>query len=134
MTTNNYLPLEQFTFVVDPPEMRMKAYYVSIYADGRFNLNGRLADKLSRKPLQIRFNRDGTRLCLLETAEERTMQFPKNGSKKLPDAVAYLKKQKILIPARYTMGYSEEYRSWQGVLEENPTFSQASGHSNTKRK
>ena len=134
MATNNYLPLDQFAFVVDPPENRMKAYYVSIYADGRFTLNGRLADKLSRKPLQIRFNKDATRLCLLESAEEKTMQFPKNGSKKLPDVVNYLKKQKILIPVRYKVGYSEEYRSWQGVLEENPTIMQASGRSNTKRK
>lgn len=82
MATNNYLPLEQFTFIVDPPENRARAYFVSVYADGRFNMNGRLAEKMSKNPLQIRFNRDGTRLCLLESAKEKTMQFPKNGSKK----------------------------------------------------
>ena len=134
MATNNYLPLEQFTFIVDPPEIRIKAYYVSIYADGRFNLNSRLAEKLSRKPLQVRFNREGTRLCLLESAEEKTMLFPKNGSKKLPDAVEHLKKQKVPFPARYKVEYSEKYRSWQGVLEENPTIAQDGKRANSKRR
>lgn len=134
MAMNNYLPLEQFSFVVDPPKMYAKTYYASIYTDGRFNLNSRLAEKLSGKPLQIRFNKDGTRLCLIESAEEKTMQFPKNGTKKIPDVANYLKKQKILLPARYTVGYSEEYSSWQGFLDENPTFTQASRRPNSKRK
>ena len=65
MATKQFVPLEQFTFVIAPPASRTDILCVNLYADGRFNLNGKLAEALRGKSVQISFTDDAKHLCLL---------------------------------------------------------------------
>ena len=97
---------------------RLASMFVNIYADGKFNLNGKLIEKIGNKKLSIRFTQDGKYLCLIENGD---ISFPKSGSRKLPELITKLKGTKITYPARYEIVYSETTHTWQGVYEENPT-------------
>ena len=101
MATSTFLSLEQFTFIAVPPDSHISSLRVSIYADGRLILNGKLAEVLSGKTVEIRFTDDARHICFFESDSENAVRFPKNGSKRLPSAVEHLKKHKISLPARY---------------------------------
>ena len=131
MATNSFLPLNQFTFIVEPPETRTNAYYVNIYPDGRFNLNGKLTEKLSGKPIEILFTKDAKNLCLRD-GTDFAIQFPKNGSKKLQSVIDHLRNQRIRLPAKYYVRYNEDAMFWQGDLLENPIQIQHSPSSKKK--
>lgn len=118
MSIRKDIPLEEFELFISPPESRFGALSVNIYADGRFNLNGKLVEKLTNRNLSIRFTKDGKYLCLVEGGD---IAFPKGGSRKLPDMIEKLKGTKISYPARYVVVYSESTKTWQGAYEENPT-------------
>ena len=134
MATNKFLPLEQFTFLVDPPDSHISSLRVNIYADGRLNLSGRLAAALNGKPVQIRFTGDAKHLCCIESDSENAIRFPKNGSKRLPSALEHLKGHKIPLPARYEVSYNEERAFWQGDHSENPPATLAKNQTGLKRK
>lgn len=114
------IPLEEFDLIISPPVNRLASMSVNIYADGRFNMNGKLVEKIGNTKLSIRFTKDGKYLCLVENGD---IIFPKSGSRKLPDLLEKLKGTKITYPARYEITYSERTQSWQGAYEENPTKS-----------
>ena len=134
MTPNKFLPLEQFTFIATPPELRAQALCVNIYANGRLNLNGKLAEKMSGKNLQIRFTEDAKHLCLIEVSQDQAIRFPKNGSKRLPSVIDYLKAHRMSFPARYLINYDETQNFWQGDYYENPIHAQAPVQSNSKKR
>ena len=134
MAANKFLSLEQFTFVVNPPDMHASSLRASVCADGRIILNGKLAAKLSGKPVQIRFTDDAKHVCFVEGDFENTVKFPKNGSKRLPSAVEHLKKHRIVLPARYEISFSEEGRFWQGDHVENPPVAQLKNPAGSKQK
>lgn len=134
MATNGFLPLEQFTFIVNPPDTHISSLRVNIYADGRLILNGKLAAELSGKPVQIRFTGDAKHLCLIEGDAENAVKFPKNGSKRLPSALEYPKNHRITLPARYEVSYDEERAFWQGDYCENPPTMQQKNQTGSKRK
>ena len=134
MATDKFLPLEQFTFIVDPPETHTNTLRVNIYADGRLILNGRLAAALNGKPVQIRFTGDAKHLCFIESDSENAIKFPKNGSKRLPKVMEHLKGHKITLPARYEVSYNKERTFWQGDYSENPPVTQAKNQTGLKRK
>lgn len=92
-------------------------YLVYIYEDGKFNMNGKLAEKLGGKEVAIKFLPDGKYLCLQENGN---ILFPKKGSRKIPEIVEILKSKGITFPAKYELQYSKITQSWQGVCEENP--------------
>ena len=125
------IPLEEFTLTISPPSNRLASMCVNIYEDGRFNLNGKLIEKLTGKQLFIRFTHDGKYLCLIENGD---ISFPKSGSKKLPDMIEKLKGTGISYPARYEVTYSESTHSWQGCYEENPTKLPSEKVCNIKKK
>jgi hypothetical protein len=134
MATNQFVPLEQFTFVIAPPASRTDILCVNLYADGRFNLNGKLAEALRGKSVQISFTDDAKHLCLLERDSVNAVKFPKSGSRRLEQALQHLKSHKIPIPAKYEVHYCEEHKFWQGDLIENPTQERTQLGSNSKRK
>ena len=121
MAASSFLPLEQFTVLISPSESRSDSMCVSIYADGRFNLNGKLAAALHGKPVQIRFTEDAKHLCLMESTSAESIKFPKNGSKKLGPVIHLLKAKKIPFPAKYIVLYNNEEKHWQGEITANPT-------------
>ena len=118
MNIRKDIPLEEFELIISPPTNRLATLCVNIYSDGRFNLNGKLIEKIGCSKVSIRFTRDGKHLCLAENGD---ISFPKSGSRKLPDLLEKLKGTKITFPARYEVIYSEPTHSWQGCYAENPT-------------
>ena len=117
MTIRRNIPLEEFNIIISPPTNRLESMSINIYADGKFNMNGKLSEKLGSKSLEIRFSEDCRYICLLDNGN---ISFPKNGCKKIPEVVEILKKKNILFPAKYEMQYSDNTKSWQGVYTENP--------------
>ena len=95
MATSTFLSLEQFTFIAVPPESQISSLRVNIYADGRLILNGKFAEILSGKAVEIRFTDDARHLCFFESDSENAVKFPKNGSKRFPSAVEHLKKNRL---------------------------------------
>lgn len=134
MATGKFLSLEQFTFIAVPPESQISSLRVSIYADGRLILNGKLAEVLSGKTVEIRFTDDARHLCFFESDSENAVRFPKNGSKRLPSAVEHLKRHKTALPARYDVKYSEELAFWQGDYCENPPVTKSKSQASLKQK
>lgn len=95
MTTEQFLPLDQFNVFFDPPQTHRRTLYASVNTDGRLYLNGKLAEKLSSKPVRVGFTEDDAKhLCFEETDSELSVRFPRNGSRQMPDAASFLKKHK----------------------------------------
>ena len=134
MATSKFLSLEQFTFIAVPPESHISSLRVNIYADGRLILNGKLAEELSGKTVEIRFTDDARHLCFFERDSENAARFPKNGSKRFPSAVEHLKRHKITLPARYDVKFSEELTFWQGDYCENPPVTKSKSQASLKQK
>ena len=134
MATGKFLSLEQFTFIAVPPERQISSLRVNIYADGRLVLNGKLAEILSGKAVEIRFTDDARHLCFFESDSENAVKFPKNGSKRFPSAVEHLKRHKITLPARYEVKFSEDLAFWQGDYSENPPVSKPKSQASSKQK
>ena len=130
MNTRKDIPLEEFELIISPPTNRLATLCVNIYADGRFNLNGKLTEKIGDRKVSIRFTKDGKYLCLAENGD---ISFPKSGSRKLPDLLEKLKGTKITYPARFEVIYSEPTHTWQGSYEENPTKLPSEKVRNTKK-
>lgn len=74
MNIRKDIPLEEFELIISPPTNRLAAMCVNIYSDGRFNLNGKLIEKIGCSKVSIRFTRDGKYLCLAENGD---ISFPK---------------------------------------------------------
>lgn len=55
-----------FTQPVMPPENRYTLMSVTVYSDGKFNMNGKLSEKLG-----------GKRLCISFTADAKTLYLQK---------------------------------------------------------
>lgn len=117
MAVRRDIPLEEFSVIISPPSNRLESTSVNIYSDGKFNLNGKLTEKLGGKKIKIQFTPDCRYLCLLENGD---ISIPKGGSRKLPEVSDLLKKNGIMMPVKYELLYSEVTKSWQGEHEENP--------------
>ena len=63
-----------FTQPVTPPENRYTLMSVTVYPDGKFNMNGKLAEKLGGKRLCISFTADAKKLYTCRG----TRQQPRN--------------------------------------------------------
>ena len=120
MTQHKKISRDQFSVVIANPTNRTSIVCVNIYKDGRFNMNGKLAEKLGGKTLWLAFTQDAQHFMLKEDESHNAVAFPKNGSKKLDDVLELLNNRKVLLPAKYEVWYDEEDDSWQGDLIENP--------------
>lgn len=66
---------------------------VTVYSDGKFNMNGKLSEKLGGKRLCISFTADAKNFILEEVPDSSIeIAFPKNGSKIIPSALEIIKK------------------------------------------
>lgn len=91
-----------FTQPVMPPENRYTLMSVTVYSDGKFNMNGKLSEKLGGKRLCISFTADAKNFILTEAPDSNSaIAFPKNGSKIIPSALEIIKKGKLPLPAKY---------------------------------
>lgn len=130
MSIRRDIPLEEFEIIISPPSNRLASMCVNIYADGKFNLNRKLAARIGGKKLGIRLTRDGKYLCLIENGN---IAFPKSGSCKIPEVIEKLKDAKISFPAKYEVVFSESTQTWQGPLEENPIMKPSEKVRSTKK-
>lgn len=133
MSERKKIPLDEFTLVIEDPRNRLNAVCVNILDNGRFNMNGKLTEKLGGKRVRIAFTPDGHHFILSENESESTVQFPKSGSKMLEPVAALLRKNKIILPARYEVWYIEDGDYWQGDYIENPMPPQLAKPHNCKK-
>ena len=49
MSIRKDIPLEEFDLIISPPVNRLASMSVNIYADGRFNMNGKLVEKIGNR-------------------------------------------------------------------------------------
>ena len=126
------IALDQFTVQISNPKNRMTVTQATVYEDGRFSVNSRLAEIIYKKAISISFTSDGRYLAIRETENEENMSFPKSGTKILKEASDFLQEKKIIFPARYDVWYNEKGKFWQGDLLENPTKSPSGKHRNAK--
>ncbi len=116
--------MEEYSVIISNPANRLSVICVNIYKDGRFNMNGKLAEKLGGKKISIRFTKDARHLVMIESEDTNAIPFPKNGYKKLEEVSKLLAIHKISLPAQFEVWYDEEEKTWRGELAENPTIPQ----------
>lgn len=133
MNERKKIPLDEFTLVIEDPGNRLNAVCVNILDNGRFNMNGKLTEKLGGKRVRIAFTPDGHHFTLNESKSESAVQFPKSGSKMLEPAAVLLRKNKIIFPARYEVWHIEDGDYWQGDYVANPMQQQSLKPRNSKK-
>lgn len=123
-----------FTQAIMPPESRYTAMSVTVYSNGKFNLNGKLSEKLGGKRLCISFTEDAKNFVLEEAPNSSAaIPFPKNGSKAIPSVLETVKAGKLALPAKYEVWIRDD-GLWQGDYLENPTLLPVGkSHSSKKR-
>lgn len=128
------IPTEKFTVMIDPPSNRLAAMCISFYDDGRVNLNGKLMSAIENEKIRLEFTSDFKNLKISkDSSHEKSTKIPKNGSILWLVAAEALKKNSIMLPAKYDCWKSIEQGSWQGVLVENPTIKPAGKHQGSKK-
>ena len=114
------IPADQFSVVITNPENRLNTMCVNIYEDGKFNMNGKLSEKLAGSKMYIAFTPDARHFLMKKSDEPGAIAFPKSGSKKIEQVAKHLTDQKILFPAKFNVWYDEEEDTWRGNLSVNP--------------
>ena len=73
-------------------------------------------------PVHIRFNKDYTAVQISKAdMHEKSILFPKNGRKTVPDAAEILKRNHIPLPAVFQGYFCAEFDKWRGERQQNPT-------------
>lgn len=134
MAERKRIPMEEYSIVISNPTNRLSMICVNIYKDGRFNMNGKLAEKLGGKKISIRFTKDARHFAMIESEDTNAIPFPKNGYKKLEEISKLLTIHKVSLPAQFEVWYDEEMHAWLGELAENPTILQSGKPHSSKKK
>ncbi|MGO5061560.1 hypothetical protein ACTQ3Z_07230 [Lawsonibacter sp. LCP25S3_F5] len=124
---------EEFSILVTPPTPQA-IMYVKIEENGNVLLSSKVAEKLAKTPVQIRFNRDCTAIQIAVAGSTNSVTFPKSGRKTMPNAVKILKENKIPLPAIFNGELCEETTKWRGERQTNPTGRLSPTTRNTKKK
>lgn len=90
---------EEFSILVTPSAPQA-AMYVKVEETGSVLLSSKVAKKLAKMPVQIRFNRDCTAIQISEAGSADSVTFPKNGRKTVPNAAKILRENRILLAER----------------------------------
>lgn len=116
---------EDFCTPVTPPVPQTSARIV-VDEFGMVSLSNNLALAFSKKPVQLRFNKDRTAIQISH-AESATdpfcIVFPKSGRKLLPNAQELLKQKQIAFPAIFRSCEPPDGEVWRGAYVPNPTTS-----------
>jgi len=111
---------EEFSILVTPSS-RQAAMYVKIEETGSMLLSSKLAGKLAKMPVQIRFNKDCTAIQISTAAGADSVTFPKNGRKTVRNAAKILKENRIPFPAVFNGEICGEPMKRRGERQVNPT-------------
>ena len=88
------MPDEEFSILVTPsaPQAAMN---VKVEETGSVLLSSKVAEKLAKMPVQIRFNKDCTAIQISAAGSADSVTFPKNGRKTVPNAAKILRENRI---------------------------------------
>lgn len=104
---------EEFSILVTPSAPQA-AMYVKVEETGSVLLSSKVAEKLAKMPVQIRFNRDCTAIQISAAGNADSVTFPKNGRKTVPNAARILRENKIQFPAIFSGDICGENAKWRG--------------------
>lgn len=104
-------------FEVKPDEPARSLYAVTITANGKLNINGKLMEKLKDEPLNILLSKDLKSIII--SAHEGSMKLPKSGSLKITTIARKFAEHKIKLPVRYAIKWEKENELWMGILDQN---------------
>lgn len=111
---------EAFTVLVTP-SVPQTAMYVTVEESGKVYLSSKVAEKIAKTPVHIRFNGDYTAIQISKAdTQEKSILFPKNGRKTIPDAAEILKGNHIPLPAIFRGYFCTEFEKWRGERQPNP--------------
>lgn len=111
---------EDFTVFVTPsaPQATMR---VTVEESGKVLLSSKVAEKFSKIPVRIQFNRDYTAIQISQAIDgEDSIVFPKNGRKGGLNASELLRKSNIPLPAVFRGCFCNEPNKWRGERQQNP--------------
>lgn len=114
------MPDEEFSILVTPSASRA-VMYVRVEENGSVLLSSKVAEKLAKVPVQLRFNKDCTAIQISAAGCESSMTFPKSGRKTVPNAAKILKENKIPFPVVFRGDLCGETAKWRGKRQVNPT-------------
>lgn len=89
---------EEFSILVTPSAPQA-AMYVKVEETGSVLLSSKVAEKLTKMPVQIRFNKDCTAIQICVAGSGDSVTFPKSGRKTVPNAAKILRENRIQFPA-----------------------------------
>lgn len=111
---------EEFTVLVTPSAPQT-AMYVTVEESGKVYLSSKVAEKIAKTPVHIRFNRDYTAVQISKAdTQEKSILFPKNGRKNVLDATEILKRNHIPLPTVFQGYFCTEFEKWRGECQPNP--------------
>ena len=111
---------EEFNILVTPSAPQA-AMYVKVEETGNVTLSSKVAEKLRKIPVQIRFNKDCTAIQIAAAESESSVTFPKSGKKAIPNAVKILKENRIPFSVIFSGALCEDAAKWRGERRINPT-------------
>ena len=111
---------EEFSILVTPSAPQA-AMYVKVEETGSVLLSSKVAEKLAKMPVQIRFNKDCTAIQISAAGSADSGTFPKNGRKTVPNAAEILRDHRISFPAVFRGKVYGEAGKWRGDRQPNPT-------------
>ena len=101
---------------------------------GSVLLSSKVAEKLAKMPVQIRFNRDCTAIQICAAGSADSVTFPKSGRKAVPNAAKILRENRIQFPAIFNGEICGENTKWRGERQVNPTGKPSQTIRGTKKK
>lgn len=128
------MPDEEFSILVTPSASRRTVMYVKVEENGSILLSSKVAEKLAKVPVQLRFNKDCTAIQISAAGCESSMTFPKSGRKTVPNAAKILKENKIPFPVVFYGDICGETAKWRGERQVNPTEKPSQITRGTKKK
>ena len=112
------MPDEEFSILVTP-SVPQAAMNVKIEENGNVSLSSKVAEKLVKIPVQIRFNKDCTAIQIAAAESESCVTFPKSGRKAVPNAAKILREHNIPFPVVFHGELCEETGKWRGERQLN---------------
>ena len=101
---------------------------------GSVLLSSKVAEKLAKMPVQIRFNRDCTAIQICAAGSADSVTFPKSGRKAVPNAAKILRENRIQFPAIFNGEICGENTKWRGERQVNPTGKPSQTIRSTRKK
>ena len=116
------------------PSAPQAAMYVKVEETGSVLLSSKVAEKLAKMPVQIRFNKDCTAIQICIAGSGDSVTFPKSGRKTVPNAAKILRENRIQFPAIFNGEICGENAKWRGELQVNPTGKPSQTIRSTRKK